>query len=196
MRTARSIAAFCGVALACFAACAAGAEPVVPNAPETIKYSFLNHSQWYVPTATLPAVEMNLADGKVTGVVDQTVWDITGYRYSYFWGRTAAVFTRQVGGKPQMSLSCATMLGSVTPDGQVYITFVPQGQKTALAAVRGIGTLKPSGHGWLFQMQMSTGTTTLVAHRSYMAQCKTGEACEARLPGSELSLSQFLAQCN
>jgi hypothetical protein len=196
MATARSIAALCGVALACFAISAAGAEPVVPNAPDTIKYSFLNHSQWYVPTATLPAVEMNLANGQVSGVVDQTVWDITGYRYSYFWGRTAAVFTRQVGGKPQMSLSCATMLGSVTPDGQVYITFVPKGQKTALAAVRGIGTLKPTAHDWLFQMQMATGTTTLVAHRSYMAQCKKGEPCQSKLPGSDLSLTQFLAQCD
>ena len=43
---------------------------------------------------------------------------------------------------------------------------------------------------------MATGTTTLVAHRSYMAQCKKGEACEAKLPGSDLSLTQFLAQCD
>ncbi|HVZ53887.1 MAG TPA: hypothetical protein VG986_18105 [Pseudolabrys sp.] len=192
----RSTLVSCAFAAACLLSVAAGAEPVVPNAPDMVKYSFLGHSQWYVPAETLPAVEMNLATGKVFGVVDQTVWDITGYRYGYFWGRTAAVFTRQVGGKPQASLSCATMLGSVTSDGQVYITFVPKGQKTALAAVRGIGSLKPTAHDWRFQMQMSTGTTTLIAHGSYMAQCRAGQACETKLPGSDLSLKQFLAQCD
>jgi len=66
--------------IACFGNLAARAEPVVPNAADMVKYIFLRGSKWYVPSETLPAVEMNLANGKVSGVVDQTVWDITGYR--------------------------------------------------------------------------------------------------------------------
>jgi len=40
-------------------------------------------------------------------------------------------------------------------------------------------------------MQMSTGTTSLIARRSYMEKCKPGQPCEAQLPGSDLSLSDF-----
>jgi hypothetical protein len=192
----RSVAAGCALALACFANVSAQAEPFIPGAADTVHYGFLRGSKWYVPTQTLPAIEMNLGNGRVSAVVDQTVWDVTGYRYGYFWGRTAAVFTRQTGSGPQSQLSCASMLGSVTPDGRVHITFTPKGQKTALTAVRGIGTLTRSGTDWLFQMQMSTGTTTVVAHWSYMAQCKSGQACEKKLPATNLSLSQFLAQCD
>ena len=196
MARARSIAAGCVLAVACLASLAVRAEPVIPNAADRVQFGFLRGSKWYVPAQTLPAIEMNLANGKVSGVVDQTVWDITGYRYGYFWGRTAAVFTRQAAGVPNSQLSCASMLGSVTPDGRVYITFTPQGQKTTLGAVRGIGTLTRSGSGWQFEMQMSTGTTSVIAHWSYMAQCRPGQACEAKLPGSDLSLAQFLAQCD
>jgi hypothetical protein len=189
-----SIAAGCAFTLACLGGFAAWAEaPITPNAAD--KYSFLAGSSWYVPTQTLPAIEMNLANGKISLVADQTVWSITGYRYGYFWGRTVAVFTRRVAGALKTSLSCASMLGSVTPDGRVQITFVPKGQKTALTAVRGTGALSQTPNDWLFEMQMSTGTTSVVAHWSYMAQCKPGQACEAELPGSSLSLQQFLAQC-
>lgn len=190
------IAAGFAAAIVCFASSTLRAEPVVPGAAEMTKYSFLRGSKWYVPSSTLPAMEMNLKNGKVSGVVDQTVWNITGYRYGYFWGTTAAVFTRQGTGSVSPEVSCASMLGSVTPDGQIYITFVGQGQKSTLGAVRGIGTLKPISGGWRFQMQMSTGTTSVLAHWSYMMQCKPGQACQAKLPGSNLSLSQFLAQCS
>jgi len=43
---------------------------------------------------------------------------------------------------------------------------------------------------------MSTGFNSVLAHWSYMDQCKPGQPCEAQLPGSDLSLEQFLAQCN
>lgn len=191
------MAAGCAFALACFGGATAWAEaPVAPNAADLAEYSFLGGSTWYVPTQTLPAIEMNLANGNISAVADQTVWAITGYRYGYFWGRTAAVFTRQIAGASRSALSCASMLGSVTPDGRVHITFVPKGQKTTLGAVRGIGALSRASHEWLFEMQMSTGATSVVAHWSYMAQCRPGQACEAKLPGSALSLKQFLAQCD
>lgn len=63
------------------------------------------------------------------------------------------------------------MLGSAMPDGRIHIAFVPQGRKTILRAVRGTGTLTRIGAGWLFEIQESTGTTSVVAHWSYMAQC-------------------------
>jgi hypothetical protein len=43
---------------------------------------------------------------------------------------------------------------------------------------------------------MSSGTTGVVAHSSFMKQCNAGGACETKLPGSELPLATFLAQCD
>jgi hypothetical protein len=171
-------------------------QPLVA-AEGTAKYRFLRDSKWYVPAETLPAVEMQLRNGRVRAVVDQTVWEITDYRYGYFWGRTVASFKYASTGQPVAAPACSRMIGSVTPSGRVHITFVGDGQTTALTAVRGTGTLSGnSQEGWRFEMQMSTGSTSVIAHWSYMDQCKPGDACESKLPGTELSLSQFLAQCD
>jgi hypothetical protein len=158
-------------------------------------YDFLKGTQWYVPPATLPAVQMNLQNDKIVPLADQTVWNITGSDHGYFWGRSVAVIRPWESSLSSGNPSCSRLLGSVTPDGQVYITFVDSDQKTTVGAVRGIGTLKSYGAAWRFQMQMSTGATGVVAHWSYMLQCKAGQPCETKLPGSNLSLAQFLAQC-
>jgi hypothetical protein len=173
------------------------AEPLGNATRGVGQFRFLQGSKWYVPAETLPAMELQLRNGRVRALVDQTVWDITNYRDGYFWGRTAAVFKYAATGQPVGGPACTTMVGSVTPDGRIYITFVSQGQKTTLGATRGIGTLTGNDQqGWTFQMQMSTGVNTVIAHWSYMDQCKAGDACEAQLPGSDLSLADFLAQCD
>lgn len=176
---------------------AAWAKPPTTTEQAVVKFSFLRDSKWYVPRQTLPAMEMKLQTGRVRAVVDQTVWHITNYRDGYFWGRTAAVFTYAGTGQPIGDPACSRMVGSVTPSGLVHITFIPAGQNTMLGAVVGTGTLTGSNaEGWAFQMQMSTGTTSVIAHWSYMDQCKSGDACEAKLPGSQLSLADFLQQCD
>jgi hypothetical protein len=173
------------------------ANPFAPAATGIQKYRFLKASKWFVPTETLPAAALNLKNGRVVPLIDQTVWDITKFRDGYFWGRTVAVFKNPTTGQPTGAPACSRMLGSVTPDGLVHITFIGDDQTTADTAVRGIGTLTGSNRrGWRFQMQMSTGSTTVVAHWSYMDQCKSGDACETQLPGSDLSLADFLAQCD
>ena len=61
----------------------------------------------------------------------------------------------------------------------------------------GIGTLaKVARQGWTFEMQMATGAMSVLAHWSYMYQCKSGDACETTLPGTNQSLADFLAQCD
>lgn len=176
---------------------AAAAAPATQPQASVRQYDFLRGSKWYVPTSTLPAIEMDLSDDRVRAVEDQTVWEITNYRYGYFWGRTVAVFKYAATGQPIGAPGCSRMVGSVTPDGRVHITFIPDGQNNMSLATVGTGTLSRNGtDGWLFQMQMSTGTTSVIAHWSYMAQCKPGDQCKRRLPGTTQSLSQFLAQCN
>ena len=162
------------------------------------QYRFLQDSRWYVPTATLPAVELNLQTGTVRAVIDQTVWDIERYTYGYFWGRTIARLIRPGTQDPIGGPACLRLLGSVSPDGRVNITFINEDQTTALGAVSGIGKLSRGGNGRSprFQMQMATGLTSVIAHSSYMDQCRAGQPCQARLPGTDLSLSQFLALCD
>ncbi|HVV63812.1 MAG TPA: hypothetical protein VHD14_18855 [Pseudolabrys sp.] len=188
-------AACCALA-ACFLTGPASAQVPTSRAAPT-DYSFLRGSQWYVPSATLPAANLILKNDAVRPVLDQTVWDIIGYQKGYFWGRSVASFTQPVSGKPVTGVSCSRFLGSVTPSGRVYITFVPDGDTTTSSAVTGIGTLSSSvTQGWTFEMQMATGSAFVLAHWSYMYQCKAGQACEARLPGTRLSLQDFLAQCS
>ena len=182
--------------IACVASVTASAQPVQRDL-SVATFQFLRGSKWYVPAATLPALELKLRNGAARALIDQTVWDITQYRYGYFWGRTVAVFRYAVNGQPLGAPACSRMVGSVTPSGRVHITFVPAGDKTMSNATVGTGTLTGSNQqGWRFEMQMSTGLNSVVAHWSYMDQCKPGQQCETRLPGSNLSLADFLAQCD
>lgn len=187
-------AALLGVILLLPPGLAAG-RSIAPKAA-VAKYSFLANSKWYVPSSTLPAVNMILRTGSVQPVIDQTVWEITNYSNGYFWGRSVASFTNANTGQPIGDVGCSRMLGSVSPGGVVRITFVPDGDRTTSSAVVGTGSLAKSNHEWQFEMQMATGTAFVLAHWSYMNQCKSGERCEAQLPGTDQSLADFLAQCD
>ena len=173
------------------------ATPSLAALSEIAKYRFLEDSKWIVPRATLPAISFDLATGTATAVVDQTVWDITDYRDGYFWGQTAAEFRDAATGE-LVSSACMHMVGSVTPSGKVHITFVNKDQETALTATRGTGRLvRDRGGAWVFEeMQMSSGSTSITAHWSAMVQCKPGQPCEDRLPGTKSSLEDFLATCD
>ena len=174
--------------------CAAAALFLV-STPAFAQYGFLRGSKWYVPADTLPAVNMPLNANIVQPLSDQTVWEITGYSKGYFWGRSVAVFKRP-NGNQLGPVACSRMLGSVTPSGRVHITFVPQGDTDTSGAVTGIGTFaRVAQQGWTFEMQMATGAMSVLAHWSYMYQCNSGDACETRLPGTNQSLADFLAQC-
>lgn len=50
---------------------AAAAEPL-GNARGAGQFRFLQGSKWYVPAETLPAMELQLKDGRVRALVDQT----------------------------------------------------------------------------------------------------------------------------
>jgi hypothetical protein len=170
---------------------------LTPHAAFADNYSFLRGSKWFVPPSTLPAAVMTLKDGKVQPVLDQTVWDITGYKDGYFWGRSIVQFMRPDTGAPVGSASCTRMMGSVAQSGKVLITFINDADKTTLQAVQGVGTLSRAAHNVpVFEMQMATGSTFVLAHWSYMFQCIPGQPCNARLPGTKLSLAKFIAQCD
>jgi hypothetical protein len=172
------------------------AAPAAQAGPDP--YRFLNNSYWYVPTETLPAIQVDPSTGAVTRLVDQTLWTITSYTAGYFLGTSTAVLKNADTGAPIGPPSCTRIVGSVTPKGDVYIAFLdPSDPNAAADAIVGLGHLEQqAGTTWRFTMQMSTGNSSAIAHWSYMNQCKAGAPCNTRLPGTTLSLQQFAALCN
>ena len=103
--------------------------------PTSARWSWLANTYWYVPVANLPATLYNSASGTVTSVSDQTVFHITDYRRGYFWGD---VVTQLNSGSPSSSF----MVGSVTPEGKVLLTFTSTGSQSSPSITNGYGTME------------------------------------------------------
>lgn len=155
------------------------------------QWNNLSGSYWYVPDQFLPALQMNATDTVPTSMIDQTVWQITGYRDGYFWGNCAALL--YAAGTEPGTPAGMRMVGSVTPTGQVYISFMPISQLGAAMSTLGIGCMKEKAGQWVFEMQMTSGVTDIVAHWADMAQTKEGDPSWDQLPGTTYSVPDFLA---
>lgn len=142
---------------------------------------------------SLPALRMNPTETQPTRMTDQTVWQITGCEYGYFWGNCAALLY-EYGTTPQNLPNAFRMVGSVSPDNKVLISFMPIVQLGAALGTTGFGVLRQQVHNdqWYFEMQMATGTTELTAHWAYMLQTKEGDASWNQLPGTHYSVPDFL----
>src|SRR5215467_14517338 len=62
---------------------------------DRIDWSSLQDTYWYVPPASLPALQLDPDSGTLNWVIDQTVWHITGYREGYFWGVSSTLIQHQ-----------------------------------------------------------------------------------------------------
>ena len=147
---------------------------------------------WYVPAIYLPAVQWNSNDpANSSPVLDQTVWHIERYENGYFFGPIVV----QIGLSPPL---CQYMIGSVTPDGRVYIAFnpistIPIGSSSLTI---GLGQMVLKNGDWTFNMQMSSGAAfNQVAHWAFMLQCTPEQECWEDLPGVQKSLPEFLSNC-
>lgn len=158
----------------------------IPNLVDQYQYCF-NNSTWVVPPTTLLAYLYDNAT--VTPVSDQTVWVISNYRQGYFSGQS---YTAINGGL----LSQRYLIGSVTSDGKVLITFY-SGTSSSTDLVTGIGSLSVKSSGQCsFTMQMNSGQNGVsgLTHWSYMIPVKPGDVFYNNLPGTNMSVPQFLAQ--
>src|SRR5688572_3507760 len=99
-------------------------NPVVPHSSavesneslssaDPYQYCFKN-STWIVPPQTLLAYLYDNAN--FTPVSDQTVWVISSYNQGYFTGQSYTTINNSI-------LSQRYLIGSVTSEGKVYITF-------------------------------------------------------------------------
>lgn len=160
-------------------------------------WRWLQDTYWYVPPGGLPALQLDTDTRTLAWVVDQTVWHITGYRDGYVWGASATLLRspgheppkRGPGSRP----ACFTMLGSITPQGQVHLTFIPGA--SSRSATTGVGEVVHHDGGPRFQMQMSSGSGTVTAHWASMAPVRPGDPSWDRLPGVEMSVPEMLEGC-
>jgi hypothetical protein len=157
------------------------------HAADPYQYCF-NNSTWVVPPQTLLAYLYDNAT--TTPVDDQTVWVIGNYNKGYFSGQSYTAIDIS-------TLSQRYMIGSVTSEGQVYITFY-SGTSTSTDLVTGIGKLDVKSSGQCtFTMQMNSGTNGVsgLTHWSYMIPVNPGDVFYNNLPGTNnLSVPEFLAQ--
>jgi len=150
------------------------------------QYCF-NNSTWIVPPQTLLAYLYN--NGTITAASDQTVWVISSYNQGYFSGVSYTSIDNN-------TLSKKYLIGSVTSDGKVFITFY-SGTSTSTDLVSGIGVLNVKSSGQCsFTMQMNSGQNGVsgLTHWSYMIPANPGDVYYNNLPGTNMSVPQFLAQ--
>lgn len=176
-------------------------NPILPhsNSPSTVvkppntlsaidpyQYCFRN-STWIVPPQTLLAYLYDNAN--TVPVVDQTVWVISKYNQGYFSGQSYTAIDNSI-------LSQRYLIGSVTSEGKVDITFY-SGTSSSTDLVTGLGTLNVKSSGQCsFIMQMNSGQNGVngLTHWSYMIPVNPGDLFYNNLPGTHMSVPQFLAQ--
>jgi hypothetical protein len=192
------------VALAAAAAAAVCSSAIAGNdLPASEKWQWLAHTYWYVPKQYLLAIASSPTLRTPIPVSDQTVYYISNYAGGYFWGTTAVSYSQSGGSADSGSVACLQIVGSVTPEGAVHLTFTlldsgasRSGGSTSEPTV-GLGTMTRQGGQWTMENQMSTlaAGNLLLTHWAYMYACKPSAPCFAELPGVDLSAPEFLGPC-
>ena len=131
----------------------------------------------------------NGSTGVGAPVSDQTVFHITGYSRGYFSGSVVT----QLGSSPASS---SNMIGSVTPEGAVLLSFTGTGTSSSPAVTQGIGKMTKRFGQWTMENQMFTSPTeTLqIGHWAYMVRTRPGTPSWRSLPGVGESVPTFLSQ--
>lgn len=167
------------------------------------RWRWLADTYWYVPQENLPALASGPTATTPAPVSDQTVYHIVQYANGYFWGPTAVSYMPRRDGTSSGSPSCLQLVGSITPEGRLHLTFsAPPISTNANTGSRreptvGIGTMVREHGEWLMENQMSTlsAGNVLLTHWAHMRECRPGDPCFSSLPGVGLSVPQMLAPC-
>lgn len=150
---------------------------------DSYKY-LIENTIWVVPPSTLLAYSYD--SDSVSAEVDQTVWIIDSYDGGFFTGQA------YTGINGTSTLSQKSMLGSITNNGNVYITFY-SGSASPSGLVSGIGIFKKEQGNYCFIMQMNSGSASQgISHWSYMVSVTPDSAYYQDLPGVGLSVPEFL----
>jgi hypothetical protein len=185
--------AVCAVLCLCATGASHAASPKEPAPARSL--AALTDTYWYVPTGYLPALSYDPQAGTGAAISDQTVWRIRRSVDGYFWGDTVAVFSGDNAGMAGRAPVCNKMAGTLTPSGDVLMSFVNPDSRSS-SVTTGFGHYKDEAGQKVFEMQMSTGQARMILHWAQMWKCTKGQECWTKLPGSELGLAAFVAQCD
>lgn len=160
------------------------------------QWRWLADTYWYVLPIDLPALNFDPDDEKLTWLIDQTVWHISGYANGYFWGVAAVMMYDADEPPPQRGpasrVAHLSLLGTVLPNGNVQITFIPHLRGTS-GATTGFGKMVELAGAWVVEMQMSTDRLgTRVLHWANMVQTREGDPSWQQLPGLTASVPEML----
>ena len=162
---------------------------VCAAAATVVDWRWLEGTTWYVPTSGLPAYVYTPGNNTLVAGPDQTVYTITGYRNGFFWGRTATKFDTA-------EISCKSLVGSVTPEGKVYLTFTNWPWEIGDEPTIGIGSMVLKNLQWTMVNQMSTGASAMqIGHWAYMLRTRPGQSSWNALPGVNMSVPDFMEPC-
>lgn len=170
-------------------------------------WSWLADTWWIVPPVDLPALRLDPKKDRLSWVVDQTVWQFQGYRSGYLWGR-GVVLLRDAdpeapGPAAPDTQMCLTIQGTITPEGDVHLSFVPTLARSSSMATTGTGRVTPYvaredgqlGTAPSFEMQMSTGDQDRTAHWAHMVQVRPEDPAWAALPGFPMGVDEAMEKC-
>jgi hypothetical protein len=166
-----------------------GHPTAIAVSPTVRRWSWLANTYWYVPPMNLPALLYNSSTGTLIPVTDQTVFHITGYREGYFWGKAVT----QLGSS---AASTSTMIGSVTPEDQVLLTFTQTSTNSSPSITEGFGKMQRKFGQWTMENQMFTSPseTLQIGHWAYMLQTRPGMPSWNSLPSAGVSVPEFLSE--
>lgn len=158
-------------------------------APTVHRWSWFAGTYWYVPPQNLTATVFYSQSNTILPVSDQTVFQITGYRSGYFWGKSVT----QIG---TSSPSGTSMVGSVTPEGRVLLTFTTTSQGGSPTVTEGFGQMRRKFGQWTMENQMFTapGSSVQLGHWAYMVTTRLGRQSWDSLPGVGVSVPTFLGE--
>ncbi len=167
-------------------------ESHLQHGPYVNLWKWLEGTTWYVPSPNLLAFNYDAATNRIVPLSDQTVYQITGYRLGYFWGRTATQINEN-------TRTFSALFGSVTPEGKILLSFKQYDSITSVP-IQGFGSMTRKAGQWTMENQMfssvpSTNPTSTVGHWAYMVQTEPGSASWNSLPGVNVSVDEFLAGC-
>ena len=162
-------------------------------------WNWLKDTYWYVLPENLSALRFDPDNDSLNWVSDQTVWHITGYENGYFWGVSATVIKEKEEQPAQhrrgLHPVCFAMLGTITPQGSVHLTFILSKASSSRSATTGVGRAMEYRNEWRLEMQMSSGNDDRTAHWAYMTRTQPGESSWESLPGAGISVPDMLEGC-
>jgi hypothetical protein len=166
----------------------------VDTTSDRARWQWLADTFWCVMTPDLPALRFAPDSLQLGWLVDQTVWHIQGFQDGYFWG-VSATLVYPAGSAaprhgPRARRQTATLLGTITPEGTLQISFLRDSSTNDVVVAP--GRVREHDGAASLEMQMSTGNRRRVLHWAYMAPVKPGDPAWDHLPGVDMSVPEFL----